>query len=299
MRRAWIGLCALWLGGCLSFHSGPMPGEPADATWRQIEDTRVRYRDQGQGPAVVLIHGFASSLDVWRDLAPALAARHRVISLDLRGFGWTDRPAGADYSPQGQAKLVLDLLHGLGVEEFSLVAHSWGSSVALELALAAPGKVQRIALYDAWVYDEQVPTFFVWARAPWVGESLMTLFYRERTDEKMATAFYDPRFVTMARVEGVEDELRRPGALAASLEAIRAQRYDQIQPRYREIQQPVLLLWGREDHITLLSYGERLVRDLPDAELIVYPRCGHFPMYEAREPSTRALAAFLAQELTP
>lgn len=298
MRTRWLLLSlllALCCQGCLSFHSGPLPGEPTDQTWKQIGDTRVRYLDQGEGPAVVLIHGFASSLDVWRGLVPELAKGHRVIALDLRGFGWTDRPQSGDYSPQGQARLVIELLAGLGIDDYAVVAHSWGSSVALEVALAAPHRVRQIALYDAWVYEEQLPTFFVWARAPGVGESLMTLFYKERTDEKMARAFYDSeRFVTQERLALVDGELDRPGALAAQLEAIRTQRYGDIQARYREIQQPTLLLWGREDHITLLSYGERLVRDLPDARLVVYPRCGHFPMYEAARPSTQELLRFLA-----
>ena len=93
------------LSGCLHFHSGAMPGEPTEATYLTVDGTRVRYVDVGEGPPVVLLHGFASSIENWAAVMPRLVKDHRVIALDLRGFGWTDRPV-ADYSPPAQAKLV-------------------------------------------------------------------------------------------------------------------------------------------------------------------------------------------------
>ena len=289
-------LLALATTACLGFHTGPLPDEPTDATFLQLDDTRVRFVDEGEGPAVVLIHGFAASLNTWDDVLPALTEHYRVIAIDLRGFGFTDRPEGADYSPLGQARLVLDVLDDRGVDTASVVAHSWGSSVALALALEAPHRVDRLALYDAWVYEEQLPTFFLWSRAPGLGEALFRLFYRERPDDKIELAFYDPRLVTQALVDETREALYRPGALAASLEAVRGQRFAEIEHRYPEIDHPTLLLWGREDGVTRLSAGERLLSELPRAELVVFPRCGHFPMIEATEASNRRLLEFLGRD---
>jgi pimeloyl-ACP methyl ester carboxylesterase len=340
------------LVGCLSFHRGPMAGEPSDARFTEVDGVRVRYVDTEAGPAaqprptplapipadapegpamadvpadpaeiptestegprpappappplaerptVVLLHGFASALDVWQALIPALEKTHRVIALDLKGFGWTERPPG-DYSPEAQARLVLRLLEQRGVGRAAFVAHSWGSSVALAAAMLAPERVTRIALYDAWVYEEQLPTFFHWARADGVGEALFGLYYKQRADERMALAFYDRKYVTEALVEDVEAALERPGTLAAALAAVRGQRYAEVQDRYRTIAAPTLLMWGREDVVTPLRYGERLVRDLPQARLVTYARCGHFPMIEARAASTRELLHFLNREEAP
>ena len=277
--------------GCMSFHQGPMPGEPKAATFANVDGVRVRYVDSGTGPTVVLIHGFASSLETWATVMPSLTG-HRVIALDLKGFGWTDRPEG-DYSPEAQARLVLGLLDQRGVDKATFVAHSWGASVALSAALAAPNRVERLALYDAWVYEEQLPPFFHWARADGVGEALFGLYYKERSDERVALAFYDKTFVTEALVDAVESALDRPGTVAAALAAVRGQRYARVHGRYRKITKPTLLLWGREDAVTAVTYGERLVRDLKDARLVVYPRCGHFPMIEAAAQSTRDLVAFV------
>ncbi|MCB9716628.1 MAG: alpha/beta fold hydrolase [Myxococcales bacterium] len=296
--RRWGGLAlvALALAGCPRFHDGPLPGEPTDSTYAELPDgTRVRYVDEGEGPAVVLVHGFAASMDTWRTLRPELAADHRVLALDLKGFGWSERPEG-DYSPLAQARLVFALMDQRGIERATLVAHSWGSSVALAMALEHPERIERIALYDAWVFEEQLPPTFVWARARGLGEIIFSTFYKQRPDDKLASAFYDPTVLSQEYVDMVETMLDRPGTVAAALAAVRGQRYAAYQERYRRIEQPTLLLWGREDPITQLQDGERLASMLPDVRMKVYPRCGHFPMHEARASSTRDLLEFLRTE---
>ena len=300
-RSIALAVCMLfpWITGCLAFHKGPLPGEPRKATYADVLGARVRYVDTAEGadsaaadkPAVVLLHGFASALETWAEVIPALPDQ-RVIALDLKGFGWTDRPEG-DYSPGAQAELVLELMRQRGVEKAAVVAHSWGASVALEMALRAPARVTRLALYDAWVYEDQLPTTFHWARADGWGEVLFGAFYKERPGDKIAHAFYDAKYVTEELVESVERALERPGTEAAALAAVRGQRFAAVEPRYRTITQETLILWGREDQVTFATYGERLAADLPHARLVVYPRCGHFPMIEAKHASTAELAAFL------
>lgn len=323
MRALALLLFVPLLASCASFHKGRMPGEPSAARFADVEGVRVRFTDTGEAstaqpptsgsatnesddktdakpeklerPTVVLVHGFASALETWSGVAPALARTHRVIALDLKGFGWTDRPEG-DYSPEAEARLVLRLLEQRGVTKAAWVAHSWGSSVALAAAMQAPDRVTRIALYDAWVYEEQLPTFFHWSRADGVGDALFGLFYAQRADERISLAFYDKKYVTEKFVEEVEAALDRPGTTAAALAAVRGMSYEGKDAAYRKIDKPTLLMWGREDVVTPLKYGERLARDLPKSRLVVYPRCGHFPMIEALSTSNRDLVAFLEEK---
>lgn len=289
------------LPACLAWHQGPMPGEPPAATFVQVragdQPIRVRFRDEGRQdqPTVVLIHGFASALETWATVAPRLAQSRRVISLDLKGFGWTDRPQG-DYSPAAQAKMVLAVLQARGVDKFDVVGHSWGSSVALSVALQAPERVGKVALYDAWVFEDQLPAFFLWSRVSGVGEALFRLFYKERADERLAMAFYDPAVVTEAFVQELNKALDRPGTVAAALAAARGQNYAQIEGDWRKVTQPVLLLWGREDAVSWLHFGERLAKELPNAQLTVFAHCGHLPMLEAPQASYAALAQFLGAQ---
>lgn len=293
-RSGWTGafLLALLASGCLLHHTGAMPGEPIDGTYLQLEGTRVRYLDVGQGPAVVLLHGFASSIENWTAVIPELKKSHRVLAIDLKGFGWTDRPVG-DYSPSAQASLLRAVMKERGIDQAAIVAHSWGSSVALAFALAYPDATERLVLYDAWVYEEQLPSMFQLARAKGVGEFLFAAFYSERSEERLANGFYDPERIPEKLVEDVERAMERPGTRAAALEAVRGMHFEGQTARYGSITQPTLLLWGREDVVTPVSIGERLVRQLPNASLVVYPRCGHFPMIEALSESNRELVHFL------
>jgi pimeloyl-ACP methyl ester carboxylesterase len=296
LRLASIACAAVLLGGCPAFHSGALPGSPSDATFVDVDGVHVRYREAGSGPAVVLVHGYGASSDAWVGVMQALAAQHmRAIAVDLKGFGWTARPPG-DYSPAAQARLVWRVLDELKVVDVAIVAHSWGSSVGLAMAVAQPARVRRVALYDAYVYDDQVPSFFRWAEKPGLGELLFGLYYTERMEDRVPLAFYDERWVTQARVERVEKEMERPGTVAAALATARGHHFAALHEQLRSFERPVLLLWGQQDQITPLRFGERLVHELADASLKVYPRCGHIPMVEASHESTRDLVAFLATD---
>lgn len=300
-RSLYILMAVTMFAGCVSFHPGPLPDEPTDASFKEVDNTRIRYTDSGgDGPAVVMIHGFAASLNTWDAVKAPLTDGHRVIALDLRGFGWSGRPEGgaADYSPKAQAALVFGLLDDLGVQKAALVAHSWGSSVALQMALSQPDRVSRIALYDAWVYEEQLPVAFRWARAPVAGEMIFGLFYKERQGDKMQMAFYDDSYVTYELVENVRQQMKRPGTIGAALSAVRGQRYADVQASYSSIQHPVLLLWGEDDIVTTLETGHRLHHQLPNSKLETFGDCGHFPMIEAYHPSTDALVSFLEADRT-
>jgi pimeloyl-ACP methyl ester carboxylesterase len=315
-RRSFVLLCLLvivTMCGCLSWHQGPMEGEPKTATFLELEGARVRYLDTDESqkpvqtdegneavaaaskdkPTVVLVHGFASSIENWVTVIPLLSKSYRVLALDLKGFGWTDRPEG-DYSPEAEAKIILKLMDMRGVKQAAIVAHSWGTSVAMQALLMAPDRFTRVAFYDAWLYEDQLPAFFHWARVGGVGEALFGAFYDQRPDERMSLAFYDKKFVSERLVEEVEKALDRPGTRAAALAGSRGMHYAELEGRYKLMDKPTLILWGREDAVTPIRYGERLSRELPNARMVVYPRCGHFPMLEARDASNRDLMAFLA-----
>ncbi|HEY6034509.1 MAG TPA: TIGR04551 family protein [Kofleriaceae bacterium] len=292
LGRAFAIAACLALAGCPSFHAGPLPGAPADATFVDVDGIHVRYRELGSGPAVILLHGYGASLDSWITVQPAVAAHHRVIAVDLKGFGWTSRPDG-DYSPAAQAQLVWHVLDKLGVDQVAIVGHSWGTSVALAMAVAHPERTLRVALYDAYVYDDQVPSFFRWAQTSGLGELLFALFYTERIEDRAPLAYYDERWVTQARVERVERDLDRPGTTAAALAVARGHHFATLHEQLRTFARPVLLLWGAQDEVTPLAFGHRLVNELAHATLKIYEHCGHIPMVEAHNASTRDLVEFL------
>lgn len=300
--------------GCLSYHPGKPPGTPMMGEFTRLGGETIRFVDTGQPDArrgrsegkaeasqekgtVVLVHGFGSTIEEWTMVMPALKeAGYRVIALDLLGHGWSGRPDG-DYSIAAQARRVLALADQRGVRDFVIVGHSWGSAVSLSVAIAAPTRVRRVALYNGMYFEDQKPTMFAWAKAPVLGEIIYGVFYPDRQDEKMAFTFYDPsKFLTEEVLENTDRMLDRPGTLAAALAGVRAMRYTELQSRYPTVQQPVLIMWGREDQVTPLTYGERLLQQLPKARMVVYPRCGHMPMLEVPGATTQELLRFLAEK---
>jgi pimeloyl-ACP methyl ester carboxylesterase len=304
MSRALPSLLILiCLPGCLSFYPERQPDTPAEARFVAVQDAELHYEDSKHGqslnqtgrPVVVLLHGFGSSTHEWRHVRPKLeAAGYRVVAVDLKGHGWSTRPAG-DYSIEAHATLVLEALDQLKVERFYLLGHSWGSAVALATALKAPERVERIALFNGMFFDDQQPTLFHWSRVPGVGELLIGAFFTERLHEKMEHSVYDPDVIELAAVERVEEQWNRPGARAAALATIRAIDYQSLEAGYENIKARVLLVWGREDHVTPLVYGERMLKLLPNARLQVIPQCGHAPAAEAAALATGYVTRFFGQ----
>jgi len=279
------------MAGCPQFQTAPVRYPAPQTSFMVVKGRRIHFVDRGDKakPAIVFIHGFASALVVWKRLMRALEGEYRVLALDLPGFGFSDKRRG-DYSPQGLADLVDAFLAQRGVARAHVVAHSWGSSVALALAHRHKKRVGRLALLGAWVYDDQIVPFLRWSKVRGLGELLFSMFYKERVGDRFALAFFEPeRFVRHKAVVHVQEALDRPGAVRAALAATRHQRLADLEKHYTRINHPTLLLWGREDGVALVKYGERLSRDLSTARLRVFGRCGHFPMIEAYGATLNAL----------
>jgi pimeloyl-ACP methyl ester carboxylesterase len=297
LQHTALAIAAMALSACApAYHVGPLPGEPTDFQYAQLRQARIRYVEEGSGPTVVLLHGFASAIEAWDTVRPELSKRFHTVALDLKGFGWSERPPG-DYSPQAQAEMAWELLDRLGVKDAALVAHSWGSSVALAMALQRPEQVRRVALYGAWVYEAQLPSFFLWAREPGMGEALFEAFYEQRVEDRVKRGFYDSKYVTEKLLANIHASLERPGTKAAALAATRGQAFAALEKRYPEVKAPVLLLWGEHDGVSHPAFAKRLDAELPQSTLRLYPRCGHFPMLEAAAASLFDLLVFLDEDL--
>lgn len=287
-------LCLLvLLPGCPRFQQTPNQIW-GDANMIKVDQRQIFVREAGSGPAVLMIHGYGAAHDTWGKVIPRLAAGRRVLAVDLPGFGRSDKYA-RDLSPASLGDTLFKLLDQKHVQQVDLIAHSWGSSIALAMTLKHPERIRSITLLGAWVYEEQLSPFLVWSRAPVVGEILFSLFYDQRLDDRMALAFHDPDpFAHPDQVDLVRTALGRPGAVASALAAARGQRFTRLQRRYGVIKQPVLLIWGQQDRISRPAFGQRLANELERGRLVVIPQCGHIPMVEQPRRVLQELERFLA-----
>lgn len=257
-------------------------------------------KETGSGPPLVLLHGLGASTFTWRRIVPALARNHRVIALDLKGFGRSDKPRNARYSAADQAALVAAFLRKRDLHHVTLIGHSFGGTVALLTALRLkrePDRIARLVIIDAPALKQNFGDAAELARAPAVPEAVLLatppelmarvlLRYVSRPGRKIPEAdiygyakpFYDlgSRHAFIATVQAIlKDNRRRMGA------------------RYRAIRQPTLLIWCKRDRIVPLATGRRLARRLPNAELAILKRCNHLPQDEVPRALLGKLRSFL------
>lgn len=129
------------------------------AKWLDGEEGRIFAHVGGEGPALVLVHGFPQTHAMWHRLAPALAKTHTVVCPDLRGYGWSSAPEsklGERYAKREMGKDIVTIMEQLGHVTFACAGHDRGARVAYRLALDHPGRISKLALLDI------LPTFFVW-----------------------------------------------------------------------------------------------------------------------------------------
>lgn len=300
-----LGL-GLPISGCLHFQTKPSGFKPEqDGAFLSLSvkskgqpqrSWKIHYRERGNvgNPTVVMIHGYGSSSTVWLPLMIALERMgYRTLAIDLPGFGLTDKYPG-DYNTLTIARRVAQFMDAKGIKTADVLAHSWGSSVALSLRVLYPRKVRRIVIHSGWVYSAQIVPVIRWSKLPLVGEIIYGMFYKERPGDKFAQSVYDSkRLVTQPIVEKIKESFNRPGAVAAALAVARGMDFTRVEKKYHTIANPTLLIWGKQDHVALPYYGRRLVTHLKQAQLVFIDRCGHIPMIEQPYLVNRYVTSFL------
>lgn len=286
--------------GCLSFQKIPSNFSPevkgkflaleGDQPWQ------IHYRETGRpgNPAILFLHGYGSASVVWIQLMDELARLgYHCIAPDIPGFGLSDKYRG-DYKTTTIARRMTAFLRQKGIEQTDLIAHSWGSSVALAMRIISPQRVRRIVINSGWVYSTQIVPVIRWAKVPVIGEMIYGLFYREQPGDKFALSVYDPeRFVTQALVAKINESLNRPGAIAAALAIARGMDLVSFERQYSAIRNPTLLIWGHQDRVALPFYGRRLAAELSNSRLEFLDRCGHLPMLERPHLVQKLVSDFL------
>jgi pimeloyl-ACP methyl ester carboxylesterase len=255
----------------------------------------------GTGRPLLLIHGFGATLYTWRRLVPALAERHRVIAVDLKGSGRAPKPADGHYSVVDQAGYVAALIEGEDLSDLTVVGHSFGGGVALAALVGralSPARVRSLVLIDSMAYRQRIPWFIAALRVPVLGPSLLRLSPPELQVRLVLRAgYHEPRRITDDVVAAYAAPLRDAAARRALIDTARAippRDADALAARYGAIAVPTLLLWGRYDTIVPLAVGGRLHRAIPASRLAVIDDAGHLPHEERPGPVLRELERFLA-----
>jgi pimeloyl-ACP methyl ester carboxylesterase len=267
----------------------------------QLSDLRIAYREGGAGSeTVILIHGLCSAILTWRDVFEAVEARRRVIALDLKGYGASDKPRG-DYRLEEQAEIVRRLMDELLIERAALVGNSMGGAVALRVAARWPERVTQLVLADPAVYSAHLRSILArlllrWSGRPGRVTAFRTLRFLMRSpsfiESRMRVIYGRTEAITPEKVAAYYSLLKDPACLRAVVETLQAWDLQPVERNLHLVQQPTLIVWGERDRIIHPRFGRRLLQDLPQAQLVSLP-CGHAPQEEMPVEFARLVNNFL------
>lgn len=265
------------------------------------KEVTLYYETHGTGDPLLFIHGFGASSFTWRSFIEPLAPNHRLIMIDLKGFGRSPKPHDDFYEAEDQAKLVLKFITDRRLTNLTLIGHSFGGGVALITALKlmkeGSNRLKRLVLIDAAAYKQDLPDFIGVLRTPLIGRlALSLLSNKQKVRMILKESYYDDSKISDEQVNAYAAPLATKGAtyaLIRTAKSIVPRNIEQFAAQYKTINVPTLILWGRQDKVVPLQIGERLRTDINGSSLVIIEKCGHIPHEEKPDEAISAISVFL------
>jgi pimeloyl-ACP methyl ester carboxylesterase len=291
----------------------PLPGlgathselvrEAATTRWAKVHGHDVAYRQAGEGPLLVMIHGIAGSSSTWVPVMPLLAERCTVIAPDLLGHGESAKPRG-DYSLGAYASGIRDLLGVLGHDRATVVGHSLGGGIAMQFAYQFPQMAERLVLVASGGLGKEVTPLLRALTIPGTEYVLPVVLRRELHDVLgvagralgrfglRADPFLTEVWQAWARLTDVRAQRAFIHTIRAVID-IAGQRVSARDRLYLAHEVPTMIVWGDRDQVIPVSHGHIAHELIPGSRLEVVEGAGHFLPIERPELLDRLLRDFL------
>jgi pimeloyl-ACP methyl ester carboxylesterase len=271
-----------------------------------LHGRRVGFRTGGWGPLLVLIHGITSNSATWDRVLPRLAQSYTVLAPDLLGHGRSDKLRD-DYSLGAHANTVRDLLDALGYRCATIIGHSLGGGVAMQLAYQYPERVERLVLVAPGGFGREITPLLRAASVPGSGRLLALAAWRPVVEAGTLVTQVLGRLglsgsTDLAEVGRAYALLADPAARSAFVHTLRSvvdhrgQRVSAIDRLDAATRFPSLIVWGERDRIVPVRHGEHVHQLVPHTYLAVFKRAGHFPHRDDPARFVQVVDEFLARE---
>ena len=266
---------------------------PADM--RSVGPWQLHVRQSGpaDAPAVVLLHGFGSSLQTWDAWAKALSATHRVVRIDLPGSGLSPPDPAHDYRDARSLDMLIALMDSLDLQRASWVGHSMGGRIAWTLAARYPDRVDKLVLvapdgFASFGFDYGKPM-----DVPATLGLMRHVLPKALLRMNLQSAYARPDSLSDAVTTRYHDLILAPGARQAMLDRLKQTVLQEPLPLLRQIKAPTLLVWGEADAMIPVSNAQDFLQAIAGSRLVSWPQVGHLPQEEAAEVSQQAVTEFL------
>jgi pimeloyl-ACP methyl ester carboxylesterase len=251
---------------------------------------------RGAGEPVLFLHGFPTSGHLWADVIRSMPPGHRIVVLDLLGYGRSDRPLRRPVDIAAHAERVVQVLDELRIERACIVGHGLGGGIAQSLAVYHPDRVSRLCLINSVAFDDWPAIEVRVGRATlpltrWLPSELIRGVVRRQlqrgyADPARAARSLDLYLRPFAGVDGRD-------ALIAHIRALTSSQTAEVGARLGEVAVPTAIVWGEADGVTPLASGKKLRAAIRGATLDVLAEGRHFVPEESPRPVAEAIASLL------
>jgi pimeloyl-ACP methyl ester carboxylesterase len=278
---------------------------PSVGEFVEVDGVRLHYVDHGKGPAVVLLHGNGVTLQDFEvsGVLGLAAKQHRVIAFDRPGFGYSERPRTTIWTPAAQASLIAHALKQIGVERAVVVGHSWGTMVALAMALDHPDAVAGLVLLSGYYFGSARPDVIPFSvpAIPLLGDLIANTtapLTGLLTGPLAVKASFSPAPVSEKFADFPIGLTLRPSQVRATAAdtAMMVPAAIALSGRYGELDLPVIIMAGKGDLIAhIAKHAQRLVKEIAGSELHTVPEQGHLLHYAVPEQVVAAIGEVTAR----
>lgn len=228
-------------------------------------------------PPILLIHGFASSSYTFRKIIPLLEKQYSVIAVDLPGFGKSEKSTSFVYSTSNYAKVMLACMDEFQLTCAHIIAHSMGDQIALQMARISPERIKKLVLLNSSGYFRKAKRLAVYSSyLPLFDKFIYAYIHRKKVYDYLQNTLFNTQLINEELIYEFSKPLTEKNFYKSLIRLLRHREGDLSSYQLQDIHHPVLLIWGKEDRVIPLKVGQRLVNDLPDAQLITYEKTGHF-----------------------
>lgn len=266
-----------------------------------IDGLRVHYRDEGDGPTLLLIHNELGSLASWDKWVEEIGDRYRIVRMDLPGFGLTGSASVQDFSRSATVNFLTRFIDELGLTNINLVGSSYGGFTAWNYALDNPDNVSRLILITPIGYTQKLPTIIDSFTQPGVETASNYVIPKPVVKVTLDQGFGSQSRLTKDIVNRYHELLMREGNRTSAAKFFKVlkehSKNEHLGIGIKDISVPTFIMWGEQDRWTPIEYLDLWLEDIPDAEFIRYPSVGHFPHEEIPDLTAQDADAYIQGRL--